>query len=73
MTKIYVILPNIDLTQAMVDDCNQTSLSTVRKSIDGTMALLSYSGTKPNSISAYTDFNKSQILTEMAKPEWSSE
>ena len=67
----YVIIPTAELTQQMVDDCVETTIDTVRKSVDTTLCVLKYNGDKPASIAAYTDYTHEQILVEMAKPEWS--
>ena len=66
----YVILLVADATQAMVDDCVQTSLATLRKSVDGTQCVLKYHSPQPASLSAYTELTHAQALTEMAKPAW---
>ncbi len=66
----YVILPVADATQGMVDDSVQTSLGTLRKSVDGTQCVLKYNLPQPASLSAYTELSRSAALVEMAKPAW---
>lgn len=66
----YVILPTADATQGMVDDCVQTSLGTLRQSLDGIQCVLKYHPPKPASLSAYTELTHAQALTEMAKAAW---
>lgn len=66
----YVILPTEDVTQQMIDDCIQTSIETLRKSLDGDLAVLKYSGTKPASLGERTDLTHAEILVEMAGPLW---
>jgi hypothetical protein len=45
----YVIVNNADVTQQMVDDCVQTSVSTLRHSISGAdRVILKYNGTQPS-------------------------
>ena len=66
----YVILPVADATQAMVEVCIQTSLATLRKSIDGTQCVLKYHLPQPASLSALTELTHAQTLTEMAKIAW---
>lgn len=66
----YVIVNSVDLDQAKVDACIQTSLDTVRKSADGTKAVLKYSGAQPSTLTGATEYTHAQILVEMAKAEW---
>ena len=66
----YVILDTANLTQAMVDACQQTSLASVRKSLDESKCILKYSGSQPAELSGETEYTHSQILDEVVKVEW---
>lgn len=68
--RTYVIIPVPELTQQMVDDCIETSIDTLRKNNDNSKCILKYEGTKPASISSYTDYTHAQMLTELEKAEW---
>ena len=67
----YVILPTADVTQAIIDVCVQTSMDTLRKSLDGTEAVLKYLGDKPSILDPYTDYTHAEIIPIMCNSEWS--
>ena len=48
----------------------QTSVSTLRKTLDGTKAILKWDGDTPEVFDGMTTYNHSQILTELAKNTW---
>ena len=48
----------------------QTSVSTLRKTLDGTKAILKWDGDTPSVFDGMTTYNHSQILTELAKNTW---
>ena len=48
----------------------QTSVSTLRKTLDGTKAILKWDGDTPDCFDGMTTYNHSEILTELAKPTW---
>ena len=48
----------------------QTSVSTLRKTLDGTKAILKWDGDTPEVFDGMTTYNHSQILTELAKSIW---
>lgn len=64
-------LPQIDFTQVC-----ETSIDTVRKSIDGTRTFVKWDGTTPSSVEALTTkegpYTYEEILTILATPEWTS-
>jgi hypothetical protein len=51
----------------------QTSVSTLRKTLDGTKAILKWDGDTPSVFDGMTTYNHSQILTELAKNTWTNE
>ena len=65
----YVIRDFSSTTQAIVDDCIQGFLWTLRRSTTGN-CILKYSGAQPASLAGLTEYTQSQMLTEVAKPEW---
>jgi hypothetical protein len=67
---MYVIVPTAELTEQMVADCYQTSPQSVRRSLDGSEAILGYAGDKPSSLSAYTELTKAQLDAEIASGGW---
>ena len=48
----------------------QTSVSTLRKTLDGTKAILKWDGDTPEVFDGMTTYNHSQIRTELAKNTW---
>ena len=72
-SKTYVIVPVAELTQQMVDDCIETSLDTLRRNNINTKTILKFEGSKPASISSYTDYTHAEMLIELENVEWQSE
>ena len=64
-------LPQIDFTQVC-----ETSIDTVRKSIDGTKTFVKWDGATPSSVEALTTkegpYTYDEILNILATPEWTS-
>ena len=50
----------------------QTSTSTLRKTLDGSKAILKWDGHTPSCFDSMTTYTHSEILTELAKPAWTS-
>ena len=48
----------------------QTSVSTLRKTLDGTKAILKWDGDTPEVFDGMTTYSHSEILTELAKSTW---
>ena len=48
----------------------QTSVSTLRKTLDGTKAILKWDGDTPDCFDGMTTYSHSEILTELAKSTW---
>jgi hypothetical protein len=72
----FVIVPETDVTQLMVDACIQTSIYTLRKSIkevplDGYQCVLKYSGAQPSVLSAYSEITYNEALALMQTSDWS--
>ena len=71
----YVTPDFTDVTQAMIDDCEENSFSTLRHSVAGTdRVVLKYNGSDPAWVAtlSLTKFTHAQILTEMATIDWKS-
>jgi len=73
MSSRYVIVPTADLTQQMVDDCVDTSLDSLRKSLNGLSTVLEYQGDKPASLASYTDYSHEDTLGIMSTDAWSGD
>ena len=66
----WVIVNVSDITDKMIGSAIQTSMSTLRKSLDGTKAILKWDGDTPTCFDGMTTYNHSEILTELAKSTW---
>tara|TARA_R100000501_G_C2586659_1_gene88009 strand:+ start:263 stop:496 length:234 start_codon:yes stop_codon:yes gene_type:complete len=58
---------SIDFSQVI-----ESSVNTLRYSLDGSKTFVKYEGSQPSFLSGKTELNHSQILTELAKDEWSN-
>ena len=73
----WVIITLASYTDEQLDpliaNAIQTSVSTLRKTLDGTKAILKWDGDTPSVFDGMTTYNHSQILTELAKNTWTNE
>ena len=69
----WVIVNVSDITDEMISNALETSMSTLRKTLDDTKAILKWEGDTPSCFDGMTTYTHSQILTELAKSEWTSE
>ena len=73
ITSKYVILDTSEITSvgSEIDftKLNNTSAEMLRKTVDGTKALVKYSGKKPSFLSGKTTYTKSQIQAVLRDPE----
>ena len=56
----------------MIANAIQSSITTLRKTLDGTKAILKWDGDTPSCFDGMTTYTHSEILTELAKSEWTS-
>ena len=66
----WVIVNVSDITDEMIMSVIQSSITTLRKSLDGTKAILKWDGDTPTCFDGMTTYNHSEILTELAKSTW---
>ena len=66
----WVIVNVSDITEEMIENAIQTSMSTLRKSLDGSKAILKWEGDTPSCFDGMTIYSHSEILTELAKSDW---
>ena len=66
----WVIVNISDITDEMISNSLQTSVSTLRKSLDNSKAILKWDGDTPSCFDGITTYNHSQILTELAGSDW---
>lgn len=68
----WVIVNVSDITDEMITSALQSSTSTLSKSLDGSKAILKWEGDTPSCFDGMTIYSHSEILTELAKSDWSS-
>ena len=71
----WVIITLADYTETELNNlCSnaiQTSVSTLRKTLDGNKAILKWNGDTPSCFDGMTTYTHSEISTELAKSDWS--
>ena len=68
----WVIVNVSDITDEMIYKAQQSSMSTLRKTLDGNKAILKWDGDTPSCFDGMTTYTHSEILTELAKSDWTS-
>ena len=66
----WVIVNVSDITDEMIASAIQTSTSTLRKTNDGSKAILKWEGDTPSFFDGMTTYSHSEIKTELTKTEW---
>ena len=69
-TRTYVILNVSDVTDEMLSNSLEGKI--LRKSLDGTKTVLKWDGDTPTCFDGMTTYNHSEILTELAKSDWTA-
>ena len=69
----WVILNVSDITDEMIENSIQTSIDTLRKSLNGNKAILKWNGNTPDCFDGMTTYNYSEIKAELAKSDWTEE
>ena len=68
----WVIVNVSDITDEMITSAIQSSMDTLRKTLDGSKAILKFDGDTPSCFDGLNTYNHSEILTELAKSDWTS-
>jgi hypothetical protein len=68
----WVIVNVSDITEEMISNAIQTSMNTLRKTLDGSKAILKWEGDTPECFEGMTTYTHSEILTELRKADWTS-
>ena len=70
----WVIITIADYTddqlEELVGNAIQSGVSTLRKSLDGTLAILKWDGDTPSVFNGMTIYSHAQILTILAGSDW---
>ena len=68
----WVIVNVSAITDEMISSAIQTSMNTLRKTLDGSKAILKWEGDTPSCFDGMTTYTHSEILTELAKSTWTA-
>jgi len=66
----WVIVNVSAITDEMIVNASQSSIDTLRKTLDGSKAILKWDGDTPSCFDGMTAYTHSEILTELAKSTW---
>ena len=69
----WIIINVSDITEEMISSAIQSSMDTLRKTLDGSKAILKWDGDTPSCFDGLTTYTHSEIKIELAKSEWSSD
>ena len=69
----WVIVNVSDITDEMIINAIQSGRDTLRKTLDGSKAILKFNGNTPSCFDGLTTYNHSEILAELAKSDWTEE
>ena len=74
MSKKYVIIDADEVSSVDFSQVIESSASTLRYNIDpaGTKTFVKFEGSTPDFLDGKTQYTNAEILSELAKPEWSS-
>ena len=73
LNRKWIIINASDITDEMISNAIQTSMDTLRKTTDGTKTILKWEGDTPSCFDGLTTYTHSEILTELAKSEWTGD
>jgi len=68
----WVIVNVSDITDEMIASAIQTSMNTLRKTNDGSKAILKWDGDTPSCFDGMITYSHSEIKIELAKSDWTS-
>ena len=66
----WIILNVSDITDEMISSAIETSVDTLRKTSNGSKAILKWDGDTPSCFDGLTTYTHSEIKTELAKSAW---
>ena len=70
--RTYIIINVSDVTDEMISSAIQTSRDTLKKSLDGSKAILKWSGSTPSCFEGIETYTHEEILNKVGKDisEW---
>ena len=69
----WVIINVSDITDEMISKAIQSSIDTLRKTLDGNKTILKWDGDTPSCFEGMTTHSHSEILEELASSDWSED
>ena len=66
----WIIVNTDDVTGEMINNALQVHKNTLRKTLDGSKALLKWDGNTPSCFDGITIYNYSEILTILNNSDW---
>lgn len=69
--KTYVIINNSDISSVDFGQVCESSVDTLRYSLDGTKTFVKFAGDTPSFLDGKTQYTHSEILTVLAGEDWS--
>ena len=69
----WIIVDTSNVTDEMINNALQVNKNTLRKTLDGSKALLKWDGNTPSCFDGITIYNYSEILTILNNSDWKEE
>jgi len=69
----YVIIESTEVSSVDFSEVMETSLDTLRYSLDGTQTLVKFEGDTPSFLEGETKYNHAEILNILSGSEWTEE
>ena len=69
----WIIVNIDDVTDEMINNALQINSATLRKTLDGSKALLKWDGDTPSCFDGMTTYNHSEILVILNNSDWKEE
>tara|TARA_R110002012_G_C11326538_1_gene576488 strand:+ start:158 stop:394 length:237 start_codon:yes stop_codon:yes gene_type:complete len=73
INRKWVIVNVSDITDEMIGSAMQSSMETLRKSLDNSKAILKFEGSTPNCFEDLNLYNHLEILTILKESDWTEE
>lgn len=68
--RTYCIIDSSEVSSIDFDEVLQTSVNSLKYSLDGSKVVVKYEGTQPSFLEGKTEYSHSEILTILATSEW---
>lgn len=68
--RTYCIIDSSEVSSIDFDEVLQTSVNSLKYSLDGSKVVVKYEGTQPSFLEGKTEYSHSEILTILATNEW---